>query len=326
MPLRQVAAFAILLFATLATSLRAAEPATQPSGAMQLWYRQPAQKWLEALPLGNGLMGAMVFGGIQNERIALNESSFWSGRPHDYNNPDALKYFPQIRDLVFAGKFQDAEKMADEHFFGLPAAQQAYQPIGDLLLAFDGTENAADYRRELDMTSGVAKISCRVGDAMLTREIFVSYPDRVMVVRISGDKPGRVSVEAQFKSLYLDSVTAKSGKLVMDGCWKGPMKKDWLIAPVEGRGLRFQTALAARTEGGTSEATETSLHIKGADSVTFIVSAATSFVNYADISGDPAAACEKILAATAGKDYAALRRRHEEDFSALMNRVHLIAA
>src|SRR5206468_3673722 len=121
-------------------------------------YRQPATKWSEAMPMGNGRIGAMVFGGIQKERIALNESSFWSGRPHDYDNPEALKYFPQIRDLIFAGKFQEAEKMADEHFYGVPTAQQAFQPLGDLLLTFEGSE-AADYRRELDMEAGVAKIS-----------------------------------------------------------------------------------------------------------------------------------------------------------------------
>jgi hypothetical protein len=101
---------------------------------MVLWYPQPAEKWPEAMPVGNGLMGAMVFGGTQHERIALNEGTFWSGRPHDYNNPDAGAYFPQIRDLVFAGKFQEAEKMANDHFFGVPAAQQAFQPLGDLLL------------------------------------------------------------------------------------------------------------------------------------------------------------------------------------------------
>ncbi len=170
---------------------------------MVLWYRQPAEKWLEAMPLGNGIMGAMIFGGTQKERIALNESSFWSGRPHDYDDPEAIKYFPQIRDLVFAGKFQEAEKMADEHFYGRPAAQQAFQPLGDLLLSFDGTDNVADYRRELDMESGVAKVSYRAGDAVLTREVFISYPDRVMVVRISGDKPGRVSVQAQFQEPLL---------------------------------------------------------------------------------------------------------------------------
>ena len=143
-------------------------------GEMTLWYRQPAVKWLEALPLGNGLIGAMVFGGIQQERIALNESSFWSGRPHDYNDPEAGKYLTQIRELVFAKKFQEAEKMADAHFYGLPAAQQAYQPLGDLVLAFDGVVQAEDYRRELDMETGVARLSYRAGDVTFTREVFVS--------------------------------------------------------------------------------------------------------------------------------------------------------
>ena len=148
---------------------------------MVLWYRQPGEKWLDAMPIGNGMIGAMVFGGVQRERIALNESSFWSGRPHDYNDPGAIKYFPQIRDLVLAGKFQEAEKMADQHFFGVPAAQQAYQPLGDLWLSFDGVEKVDDYRRELDMETGVAKVSYRSGDAVFTRETFVSYPDRVLV-------------------------------------------------------------------------------------------------------------------------------------------------
>jgi alpha-L-fucosidase 2 len=321
-------AWALLAAALLLqASLSAAEPAVAagaPLGDMVLWYRQPAEKWLEAMPLGNGHMGAMVFGGTQRERIALNESTFWSGRPHDYDNPEALQYFPKIRDLVFAGKFRDAEKMADDHFFGIPKAQQAYQPLGDLLLSFKGMDNVSDYRRELNMETGVATIRYRAGDAVFTRETFVSYPDRVMIVRITCDKPGRVTVVANLKSAYLDKVTATPGKLVMDGSWKGPIPvQNPLIAPVEGTGLHFQAALLARTDGGTSEAASDSLHIKGANSATLILTAATSYVNYRDISGDPAAACEKILAATGNKDDAALLHRHEEDFSGLMGRVHL---
>jgi alpha-L-fucosidase 2 len=317
----------LLLLQTFAAAVAADSPqreSTKPRGEMVLWYRQPGEKWLEAMPIGNGIIGAMVFGGIQHERIALNECTFWSGRPHDYNDPQAIKYFPQIRDLVFAGKFQEAEKMADEHFYGVPAAQQAYQPLGDLLLSCDGVDQAAEYRRELDMETGVAKVRYRAGDAILTREAFASYPDRVMVVRIAGDKPGRVSVQARFKGPYLDSLTAKPGSLVMDGCWKGPIPvQNWLIAPVEGKGIRYRAALLAVPEGGRSEAAADSVRIQGADAVTLILAAATSFVNYHDIGGDPAAACEKTLAGAAGKDYATLRRRHEDDFRALMGRVHL---
>src|SRR5258706_7087796 len=262
---------------------------------MMLWYRQPGVKWLDAMPIGDGYMGAMVFGGIQQERIALNESSFWSGRPHDYNDTNAINYFPQIRDLVFAGKFQEAEKMADDHFWGIPKGQQAYEPVGDLLLKFDGADKVKDYRRELDMEAGVAKVSYRVGDATFTREVFMSYPDRVMVVRISGDKPGRVSVQAQLKGPYLDTATAKPGELVMDGSWKKGGETNWLIAPVEGRGLKFETAMLAQPEGGSSEATNDSLNIQGADAVTFILTTATSYINYTNISADPDAICEKIL-------------------------------
>jgi alpha-L-fucosidase 2 len=321
---------AVLLMFTMAAA-NTAEPAhaetAKPQGDMVLWYRQPGVKWLDASPLGNGIMGAMVFGGIQKDRIALNDSSFWSGRPHDYDNPEAGQYFPRIRDLVFAGKFQEAEKMADEHFWGIPKAQQAYQPLGDLLLSFDGVDSVADYRRELDMETGMAKVTFRAGDAVFTRTAFISYPDRVMVVRIAADKPGRVSVGARFKSPFLTNTTANanSGRLVMDGCWKGPNPvENGLIAQVDGFGLRFEAALKALHEGGRMETSEDGfLRIQGADSVTLLVTTATSHVNYHDISGDPAVACGKILADTADKDYSTLRQRHENDFRGLMGRVHL---
>ncbi len=328
-PMAVIAALvSTLLLSLAAVPAAAADPARQntssPQQTMVLWYRQPAGRWPEAMPLGNGILGAMVSGGVERERIALNECTFWSGRPHDYNDPEAIKYFPQIRDLVFAGKFQEAEKMADEHFWGVPAAQQAYQPLGDLLLSFNGVEQAADYRRELNMETGVATVSYRAGDAVFTRETFISYPDRVLVVHVAADKPGRVSVEAALKSPYLRGVNAKPGKLVMDGCWKGPIPGNyWLIAPVEGDGMRFQAVLMVLNDGGESQAKDASVSIKGANAVTFILTAATSFVNYHDIGGDPAAACEKVLSGAAGMEYSALRRRHETDFRALMGRVHL---
>ncbi|HTL58910.1 MAG TPA: glycoside hydrolase family 95 protein [Candidatus Limnocylindrales bacterium] len=291
---------------------------------MVLWYRQPAQKWLEAMPVGNGYMGAMVFGGIAQERIALNESSFWSGRPHDYNDTNAVHYFPKIRDLVSAEKFQEAEKLVDEHFYGVPKAQQAFEPIGDLLLKFEGADEARDYRRELDMETGVAKVSYKVGDAIITREVFASYPDRVLVVHISGDKPRRVSVLTRLNSPYLHSSKATPRGLVMDGSWrKVGSATNWLIAPVEGTGLRFETALVARQEGGDTETTNGTVRIQRADAVTFILTIATSYINYTNISGDPAAVCQQVLLRVAAEDYATMRQRHENDFRALMSRAHL---
>jgi alpha-L-fucosidase 2 len=317
--------------ASVAAAVEPAEPAAvKPQHDMVLWYRQPGVKWLEGMPMGNGLTGAMVFGGTQSERIALNNSSFWSGKPHDYNDPEAGKFFPQIRDLVFAGKFQEAEKMADDHFWGLPKPQAAYQPLGDLVLTFDGIDaTPTDYRRELDMETGVAKITYTSGGVVYTREVFVSYPDRVMVVRITADKPGKVSVQAKVKGPHQETVTAKPGKLLADGIWtKKPMWNgtkwtEGLISNVDGPGLKYEVALAATVDGGKSEAAADSLQITGANSVTLLVTTATSYVNWKDISADPAAACAKVLAAAADKDYPTLRKRHVEDFMGLMGRVHL---
>ena len=293
---------------------------------MVLWYKQPGEKWLEGLPIGNGYMGAMVFGKVQNERIALNESTFSSGRPHDYTNPDGYNYFPQIRDLVFAEKYKEAEKMIDEHFYGIPPNQQAYQPIGDLLFDFKNSENISDYYRELDMETGIVKVKYKVGDAEFEREVFMSYPDHVMVVHLTCNKPNRISLEAKFKSPYLEKVTASLDKLIMEGIWQGPLPKNRLsslIANVDGTGLRYQTTLLALPENGKQSVSDTSLVISNANSVTLILTTATSFKDYTDISGDPSLVCEKILSKLPSKDFNLLLKNHEKDFHQLMNRVHL---
>jgi alpha-L-fucosidase 2 len=157
--------FAIVAIWILPISCSTSTQKPSDEKEMVLWYDKPAEAWLDGLFIGNGYMGGNVFGRVQNERIALNESTFWSGRPHDYNDPDANKYFGQIKDLVFAEKFDEAEKLANEHFYGIPAAQQAYQPIGDLLLNFNLTgDSIKDYRRELDMKTGVARVSYTEGN------------------------------------------------------------------------------------------------------------------------------------------------------------------
>jgi len=318
--------FVLLVILMVQTSCSDSGQKTPDNRDMVVWYNKPADKvWLDGLFIGNGYMGGNVFGKLKNERIALNESTFWSGRPHDYDDPEAGKYFGKIKDLVFAEKFAEAEKMADEHFYGIPVAQQAYQPIGDLLLNFDLTgDSITDYRRELDMETGVVKITYNEGNVKMTREVFMSYPDHVMVMKISANKPGEVSLEAKLASPFLVKTTVNDGKLIMDGIWKYlPQTTMFLIAKVEGTGLRFQTSLVAVPENGTMESTDSSLVIKKADSVTFKLTIATSFVNYKDISGDPAAKCETIMSGVAGKDFNALKDTHLKDFANLMGRVHL---
>jgi len=301
-------------------------PEKPDSKEMVVWYNKPAgDAWHDGLLIGNGYMGANVFGRVENERIALNESTFWSGRPHDYNDPGAYNYFEKIKELVFADKFKEAEEMVNEHFYGIPVAQQAYQPLGDLLLNFTlSGDSIKDYYRELDMETGVVKISYMDGDVKMTREAFMSYPDHVMVMKVSANKPGRVSVEAKLRSYFTGETIAEDNKLILNGTWKYiPERESWLIAGVEGTGMNFQTSLTAAAENGNLEATDSSLVVTNANSVTFILTAATSFVDYTDISGDPAAKCEKIMAGVKGKSFRKLKKTHLEDFSNLMCRVHL---
>ncbi|MDR1938226.1 MAG: glycoside hydrolase family 95 protein, partial [Tannerellaceae bacterium] len=231
----------------------------------------------------------------------------------------------QIKDLVFNGKFKEAEKMADEHFYGIPVGQQAYQPLGDLKLLFYGIDDyeTREYYRDLDMEKGITSVSYTYAGVKYTREAFVSYPDRALVIQITADKPGSVSLDASLDSHFADKLTAEPGKLVLDGTWESTIPKYWLIGAVEGKGMSFQTILQVQTKGGQSGVHKDRLSIRKADAATLILTAATSHVNYRDISGDPAARNRKTLADIGNKDYASLRQRHIDDFSGLMGRVRL---
>ncbi|KAA6300575.1 MAG: hypothetical protein EZS26_003279 [Candidatus Ordinivivax streblomastigis] len=294
-------------------------------GDMILWYNTPGTVWLDGMPIGNGLFAGMVFGRTYEERIALNESSFWSGRPHDYNDPEAGNFFEPIKKLIYDRKYQEAEKIIDNKFYGIPTAQQAFQPLGDLKLTFPGvdTTDITHYRRDLDMETGITSVSYTSGGVTYRREVFVSYPDKVMVVKISTDKPSTLSLQVGLESYFSDIVVAENNNLVLDGTWKGPLPTYWLIGNVEGEGLKFRTALRVITDGGQTKSEGDKLIIADAGSATLILTAATSYVNYGDISADPAERCAQTFADITNKSYQTLRTAHVQDFSNLMSRVHL---
>ena len=161
---------------------------------LELWYDRPARQWVEALPVGNGRLGAMVFGGIDRERIQFNESTLWTGRPHRYDRPEAHRRLDEIRRLLFAGEQKKAEEVAQVHFMSTPLRQMAYQAFGDLSLAFPGIDSASvtDYRRSLDLDEAVSTVRFRSGGAAFTREVFANHPDGVIVMRLAADRPGRL--------------------------------------------------------------------------------------------------------------------------------------
>lgn len=280
--------------------------------ALTLWYNRPAQKWVEALPIGNGRLGGMVYGGITNEHLQFNEDTLWTGRPHEYQHEGAVKYLGTLRQLLFEGKQREAEDLAMREFMGVPLYQKAYQPFGDLHLLFPEMANVSNYRRELDLDTAVAKITYQAEATHYERQVLASHPDQAIAWNISADKPGRVSFVVKLDSPHqLSNVTVS-----------GPDQLT-LAGEVEKGGLRFEARVLVKANGGKVTATGDAITIDKADSALLILVAATSFKNYHDISNDPAQLCERALKRVASKDFATLRQTHVADYQKLFRRVQL---
>ncbi|MEU8569354.1 glycoside hydrolase family 95 protein [Streptomyces pathocidini] len=283
---------------------------------MRLWYRRPAEEWLEALPIGNGRIGAMVFGGTATERLQLNEDSLWAGGPHDYANPEALEHLPEIRRLVLEGKWNQAQQLVDAHFMGRPSEQMPYQVLGDLHLAFPEAGEATEYERELDLETATTRVSYLRGGVRFTREAFASSPDQVVVVRLTADTPGALTFTASFTTPQKATGSAADDRTIaldgVSGDWQG------LTGSV-----RFRALARAVAEGGQVRTAGGELTVEGADAVTLFVSMATSYNNYLDVSADPAARARRHLDPAAAKPYTVLKHRHVEDYRRLFARVGL---
>jgi len=289
---------------------------------MKLWYRTPARDYNSSLPIGNGRLSATVFGGMATERIALNEDTLWSGGPHCYDNPEAIKHLPGVRKLIAEGRFGEAEGLAQK-MLGVPKYQQCYLPLGDLFIRFPTEGEPSDYRRELDLGTAVARVTYRMGDAVFTREVFASNPDQVIVVRLTCDKPGRISFDLAMTSPHPSTTKSLAGGVLSMTGKVGPREESRLIGPWKGDGLRFEARVRVATEGGEVASEGERVTVKGADSATLLCAAATSFVNYGGISADPAERVEGYLAAVAGKPFDRLRADHVNDHKKLFGRVEL---
>ncbi|MCX7012915.1 MAG: glycoside hydrolase family 95 protein [Candidatus Sumerlaeota bacterium] len=279
------------------------------NAALTLWYRQPARQWLEALPLGNGRLGAMVYGGVARERIQLNEDSLWTGQPIARANPEAAKFLPEVRRLLFEGKYAEGQALAQEKILGLHLDKGAhtYQTLGDLELEFPGVTEAADYRRALDLDTAIAAVRYRVGEALHTREVFASAPDQAIVVRLACDRPGGLSFVAGLtRPADAETQSVGANHLVMKGHAGG------------GVGVRYQAQLTVLSEGGKTVAEGTRLQVENADAATLLLVAATDYWGK-----DPHETCEKQLATAEKKPFAELRAAHIADRQPLSRRVGL---
>ena len=285
--------------------------APPPEEPLTLWYRRPAAKWEpEALPVGNGRLAAMVFGGITHERIQFNEESLWDGFQRDTTNPEALAVLPEVRRLLFEGKNAEATRLADK-MMGVPTRIKSYQTFGDLILETPAPAAVSEYRRELNLDTGVAGVGYSVEGVRFTREVFASVPDQVLVVRCQADRPGKINFTARLqRSQDANTEIAGPDRLVLRG-QLGP------------RGLRFEGQLQAVVTGGRVSPAETGLRIENADEAVLLLAAATSYRSPADTGANPAERCAKALSGAARKSYSDLLAAHTADHRQLFRRVRL---
>jgi alpha-L-fucosidase 2 len=289
----------------------------EDANPMVIWFNQPAQVWTDDLPVGNGRLGAMVSGGLPQEDIQLNESTFWAGCPYDSANPAARKALPEIRQLLVDGKAKEAQALIAKSGMAVPLRQMPYQPVGNLLLAFPNDfSNASDYRRSLDLPTGVATTTYRIGSVTYTRKVFASFPDQVIVVRLSADKPGQLSFSAK-----LDTPQA-TPKFAIENSQLSMSATGPAAYGIPGKD-RFNARVLVKNDGGKLTSADRTLTVSGADSATLLISAATNYVNWQDISADPVARAKQYLTQSASKSYPDLLSAHVADFQKLFGRVHL---
>ncbi|CAL1518830.1 hypothetical protein MMC2321_02575 [Chitinophaga sp. MM2321] len=281
-----------------------------------LWYRQPAENWNEALPIGNGRLGAMIFGHPGEANIQLNEETVWSGGPNNNIKPDMRNIIPVIRKLLFEKKYQEAQELANKMMQEKPNNGMAYQPVGDLLVNFPGHENFHDYARTLDISKAVASVRYKVGDVGFKREIFSSFPDQVIVMRLTADKPGMITCQLRMSSPQKHQVnTITNNELRLSG----------ISGDLEGQSgkVKFSAQVRVKTSGGKSTVTDSSIVIKGADTATIYVSIATNFKSYKDLTGNETKQAAKYLNGAWNKKYDHLLNDHIAAYQQYYDRVHL---
>ncbi|MGN6369797.1 MAG: glycoside hydrolase family 95 protein [Phycisphaerae bacterium] len=313
--LRRTAAKAVntfrttLLAATIA-SLTTTALAQQPSP--QLWYNSPAAKWTDALPVGNGTIGAMIFGGVADEHIQFNEDTLWTGHPHDYARADGYKYLPKIRELIFANQIPQAEDLIRRHFLSDPYRERAYQPFGDLTFHFDNQNHPTNYRRELDLATAIHHVTYTDNNINYSRDVFVSHPDNVMFLHFTADKPGSISFSMKMTSPHKDSTTRAIDRTTLA-----------LAGQVETGGMQFESRIKVLPDGGHATVTDNQIQVSNANSVTLLLAAATSFRNFHDDSAYPADRCDATLRWIGKRNYDSLLKAHEADYQPLFDRVSL---
>ena len=306
---------AILIFFTV--SLLSIQNLTaQNDTLLKLWYDKPAEQWVEALPVGNGRLGAMVFGNPYREKIQLNENTVWGGQPNRNDNPDAKEALPKVRQLIFEGRFKEAQDLVNQKFISKISNGMPYQTVGNLNLAFPGHENFSSLYRELNIENAVATTRYDVNGVTYKREVFASIPDQVIIVRITTSKPGKLNFSASMdRPSHIDISTQGNNELILSGVTGD-------CDAVKGD-VKFQARVKIVSESGVVSATDNALNVSNANAATIYISIASSFKNYADISANAGAKASAYLLAAMKKDYVQSLQDHMASYQKYFNRVSI---
>jgi alpha-L-fucosidase 2 len=294
--------------------LPAALLAQTPVARDELWYKQPAEQWLQALPVGNGFLGGMIYGGAKMERIALSEATAWSGAPATGEvNPGALPHLDEMRKLFFDGKYEEFQQLCSKYLPGHAKNFGTNLPLPELQLAFEDAGDTSEYRRSLDLDTAIASVHFRSGDAVFTREVLASHPNNVLAIRLTSSRPGRLSFRMGFgKNILPGSVAAAHDTLVFSGHAYEHMHS----SGHDGVALQIRAYLIP--DGGSLTPAAEAIHVHNANSVTVLVSIATNFHG-----GDPEAICRQRLQRAMTVPFTKLRQAHIADHQSLYRRVSL---
>ena len=288
----------------------------QSNSLLKLWYNQPAKRWVEALPVGNGRLGAMIFGDPSKERIQLNENTVWAGSPYTNANPKALKALPVIRKLIFEGDYEKAQDMANKDIISQTAQGMPYQTVGSLYLHFPGSEKYIDYYRELNLEEATATVKYKVDGVTFKRVVFASFPDQVIIVKLTADKPEKINFTASMNSPEKVVVsTPEKNEIELNG-------KTNDHEGIKGK-VKFSSLVKVINSNGEISSNDTSLSVSGADSVTIYISIATNFVNYNKLGADQLKLAENYLSGALKKNYDQALKDHITYYQKFFNRVKL---
>ena len=319
--MRVVLSFIVLLWVGLGACY------AQENKGFKLWYNAPASNWNEALPLGNGRLGAMVFGDPVNENIQLNELTLWAGGPHRNDNPDAKEALSEVRELLFDEKYDEAHRLANNAIISKTSHGMPYETVGNLRLNFENHDNFSNYYRELDIEKAVNTTSYEVEGVKYKREIFTSFTDQVIVMILTADKSGKISFTASMdrpEPAKVSLFTENNNVLVMTGYGSDNKNKRLPkgTAPIKGA-VEFDSRVKIATDGGKITSTNNQLEVLKANSVTLYISIATNFVDYKDVSANPHKKAADYITQAEKKNYEQLVKNHSNFYQKYFNRVTL---